>query len=187
MIFLASSIGVAAMMELVVMPALAWAVTGRWAAAPQNNRWTAATALAVCAVVWYGWMWWIGRFGTIEETRAANLFMGPYGAEIFWNWTVAGLLVPILLLLTPLGRRPLAQALACLGAVWGSYATRIGIVLGGEAINRSGAGYMTFHVSFDVLWYSGVSALLALGILAALLAAIPRDGQFTTSQLPDKA
>lgn len=187
MIFLASSIGVAAMMELVVMPALAWAVTGRWAAAPQNNRWTAVIALAVCAVVWYGWMWWIGRFGTIEETRAANLFMGPYCAEIFWNWTVAGLLVPILLLLTPLGRRPLAQALACLGAVWGSYATRIGIVLGGEAINRSGAGYMTFHVSFDVLWYSGVSALLALGILAALLAAIPRDGQFTTSQLPDKA
>lgn len=32
-----------------------------------------------CApVVWFGWMWWIGRFGSIEDLRAADLYMGPY-------------------------------------------------------------------------------------------------------------
>lgn len=186
MIFLASSIGVAALLELVVVPALAWLVSARWAAAPQNNRWTAVIALAACTVVWYGWMWWIGRFGTIEEERAVNLFMGPYAREIFWNWTAIGLLAPILLLITPIGRSPVAQALACVGAVWGSYSTRIGILLGGEAINRSGAGYLTFHVNFEAFWYTGVSVLMTLGILAALLALMPRDAQTTPSPVPHK-
>ena len=187
LLFLASAVGVAALLELVVVPALAWLVTARWVAAPQNNRWTAVIALAVCTVVWYGWMWWIGRFGTIEEERAANLFMGPYAAEIFWNWTAIGLLAPILLLITPIGRSPVAQALACAGAVWGSYSTRIGILLGGEAINRSGAGYLNFHSNFEEFWYSGVSALLTLGILAALLAAVPRDEtQSTPSSVANK-
>ncbi|MHB1669480.1 hypothetical protein [Thiomonas sp.] len=128
-------------------------------------------------MTWYGWMWWLGRFGSIEELRAANLFMGPYGAEITWNWTVIGLLIPLVLLLLPTGRGYGAQWLAFLGATWGSYAARIGIVIGGEAINRSGAGYYTFHLNFGELWYTGVSVLLFLGILAALLAAMPRDAQ----------
>lgn len=185
MIFLASSITVAALMELVLIPALAWVVTGHTPAAQTGHRWTAAVALAVCLVVWYGWMWWIGRFGTIEEERAANLFMGPYGGQIFWNWTVIGLLLPILLLITPVGGAKWAQWLAFLGATWGSYATRICIVLGGEAINRSGAGYLTFHLDFEVLWYTGVSVLLTLGILAALLAAMPRDTQSAPFSISD--
>ncbi|MHB1691430.1 MAG: hypothetical protein ACYCSR_12375 [Thiomonas sp.] len=176
-LFFASAIAVAALAELVVIPALAWAVTATRPAAQTGHRITAAVALGVCLVTWYGWMWWLGRFGSIEELRAANLFMGPYGAEITWNWTVIGLLIPLVLLLLPTGRGYGAQWLAFLGATWGSYAARIGIVIGGEAINRSGAGYYTFHLNFGELWYTGVSVLLFLGILAALLAAMPRDAQ----------
>ncbi len=186
MIFLATSIGVAAMLELIIVPVLAWTVTARWTVAQPNHRWTCLIALAVCAVTWYAWMWWIGRFGTIEEERAANLFMGPYGVEIFWNWTVLGLFAPAILLISPLGGNRWVQSLSCMCAVWGSYAARVGIVLGGEAINRSGAGYYTFHLDFDECWYSGVSDLLVLGILAALLAAMPRDTQSVPFSSPTK-
>ena len=177
-LFLASAVAVAALAELTLIPALAWLVTAM-RPAPQATalRATAAIALGVCLVVWYGWMWWLGRFGSIEELRAVNLFMGPYTTEITWNWTIVGLIIPLALLLLPTGRNYGARWVAFLAATWGSYATRIGIVLGGEAINRSGAGYYTFHLSFEELWYTGVSVLLFLGILAALLAAMPRDTQ----------
>lgn len=176
-LFFASAIAVAALAELVMIPALAWAVTAARPVAQAKCRTTAAVALGVCLVTWYGWMWWMGRFGTIEELRAANLFMGPYGAAITWNFLLIGLLVPLVLLIMPTGRSYGGQLLAFLGATWGSYATRIGIVLGGEAVNRSGAGYYTFHLNFEELWYTGVSVLLFLGILFALLAAMPRDTQ----------
>lgn len=176
-IFLASAIAVAALAELVVIPMLAWAVTAARPTAQPGHRQTASVALGVCLVTWYGWMWWMGRFGTIEELRAANLFMGPYGAAITWNFILIGLLMPLVLLILPTGRSYGGQLLAFLGATWGSYATRIGIVLGGEAVNRSGTGYYTFHLNFEELWYTGVSVLLLLGILAALLAAMPRETQ----------
>ncbi|SCC94828.1 Polysulphide reductase NrfD [Thiomonas sp. X19] len=176
-LFLASAIAVAALAEMVVIPVLAWAVTATRPTAQTGHRQTATVALGVCLVTWYGWMWWLGRFGTIEELRAANLFMGTYAAPITLNLTIIGLLIPLALLLLPTGRSYWAQLLAFLGATWGSYAMRIGIVIGGEAINRSGAGYYTFHLNFGELWYTGVSVLLFLGVLAALLAAMPRDAQ----------
>ncbi|OIQ91306.1 hypothetical protein GALL_267730 [mine drainage metagenome] len=185
-LFLASALAVAALAEMAVIPALAWAVTASRPTAQTGHRQTAAVALGVCLVTWYGWMWWLGRFGTIEELRAANLFMGPYAAPITFNLTIIGLLVPLALLLLPTGRSYWAQLLAFLGATWGSYAMRIGIVIGGEAINRSGAGYYTFHLNFAELWYTGVSVLLLLGVLAALLAAMPRDAQSAPFFTPKK-
>ena len=186
-LFLASAIAVAALAELALIPALAWLVTATRPKAQAGHRTTAAVALGVCLVAWYGWMGWLGRFGSIEELRAANLFMGPYAAQITWNWTIIGLLVPLALLLLPSGRWYGAQWIALLAATWGSYAARIGIVLGGEAINRSGAGYYLFHLNFDELWYTGVSVLLFLGILAALLAAMPRDAQSARFSPADEA
>lgn len=178
-LFFASAIAVAALAGLALIPALAWLVTANRPKAQSSHRITAAVALGVCLMTWCGWMWWLGRFGLIEELRAANLFMEPYSAQITWNWTIIGLLIPLALLLLPTGRSYWIQLAAFLGATWGSYAIRIGIVLGGEAVNRSGAGYYTFHVNFGELWYTGVSVLLFLGILAALLAAMPRDTQST--------
>ena len=185
-LFLASTLAVAALAEMAVVPALAWAVTASRPTAQTGHRQTAAVALGVCLVTWYGWMWWLGRFGTIEELRAANLFMGPYAAPITLNLTIIGLLIPLALLLLPTGRSYWAQLLAFLGATWGSYAMRIGIVIGGEAINRSGAGYYTFQLNFTELWYTGVSVLLLLGALAALLAAMPREAQSAPFFTPKK-
>jgi hypothetical protein len=70
------------------------------------------------------------------------------------------------------------QWIVFIAATWGSYALRWNVLFGGEAINRSGAGYYTYRPTFEFLWYSIVSVVLLLGILAALLAAMPRDIQF---------
>lgn len=184
MIFLASSIAMAALIQVAIAPVLRWLATGQWQLAENRNalRWLAVIAIAVYAVIWYGWMWWLGRFGITEQQRAAHLFMGPYASDVFWHWTFIGIIIPTVLLLFPTGRAWWAQFIACLGVVWGSYATRLGTVLGGEALNRSGAGYYTFHLPFEECWYTGVSVVFTLGILAALLAAMPKVRQDQPTQ-----
>lgn len=176
LIFMASAIAQGALMMLVVAPLLAWLATGRdgssWG---EPLRWTAAVSIAVEAVVWFGWMWWIGRFGSIEDLRAAHLYMVTYSQGAFWNWTVAGVVVPLILLVTPLGRFRWAQVVAALGVMWGSYAVRMLVLIGGEALARSGAGYQTFTPSDEVLVSTGFSVIAILGVLAALLLAFAPD------------
>ena len=176
LIFMASAIAQGALMMLVVAPLLAWLATGRdgssWG---EPLRWTAAVSIAVEAVVWFGWMWWIGRFGSIEDLRAAHLYMVTYSQGAFWNWTVAGVVVPLILLVTPLGRFRWAQVVAALGVMWGSYAVRMLVLIGGEALARSGAGYQTFTPSKEVLLSTGFSVIAIVGVLAALLLAFAPD------------
>lgn len=135
-------------------------------------------AFAICAtlfsgIIWIGWMWWIGRFGTIEELRAANLFMGPLAGEIFWNWLFIGLIFPLAVLMSPLCRIPLLRYLAALGVLWGSYAVRVIILIGGQALARSGAGYLGFSPAGEVLWYTGFSFLFLAGFLVLIVLILP--------------
>ncbi len=176
LIFMAMAVAVGAMLMMVVVPALAWLATGRKAAAlTPPLRWTAAIAVGIAAVVWFGWLWWMGRFGTIEDLRAAQLYMGPYAGTVFWQWVVPGIIVPLVLLLTPLGRQRWAQIIALLGTLWGGYAVRVLILVGGEALIRSGAGYQAFTPSAEMLRYTGFSLLVVIGVLAVLLLALPAD------------
>ncbi len=176
LIFMATAVAQGALMMLAVLPLLAWLATGR--AGPSWSeplRWTAAVSIGVEAVVWFGWLWWIGRFGSIEDLRAADLYMGSYASLAFWNWTVAGIVAPLILLVTPLGRGRWAQVVAAVGVMWGSYAVRMLVLIGGEALIRSGAGYQTFTPSNEVLLSTGFSVLAILGVLAALLLAFGPD------------
>jgi formate-dependent nitrite reductase membrane component NrfD len=176
LLFMASAVAQGALMMLVLLPALAWLATGRGAQPTfALLRWTAVIGIAIEAVVWFGWMWWIGRFGSIEDLRAADLYMGPYARTVFWNWTLIGLIVPLILLVTPLGRYRLAQWGAALGVMWGSYAIRMLVLIGGQALIRSGAGYQSFAPSTEVLQKTGFSVLALIGVLAILLLALPAD------------
>ena len=176
LIFMASGVALGASMMLLVLPLLAWLATGRngssWSA---TLRWTAAGGVGVEAVVWFGWLWWIGRFGGIEDLRAAHLFVRPYAHLAFWNWAVAGIVAPLILLVTPLGRFRWAQVVAALGVMWGGYAVRMLVLIGGEALIRSGAGYQTFTPSTEVLLTTGFSLLALVGVLAALLLVFSAD------------
>lgn len=176
LIFLATGVAKGALMMLVVLPLLAWLATGRdgssWS---ETLRWTAAVSVGVEAAVWYGWLWWIGRFGGIEDLRGAHLLMGPYADLTFWNLTVVGIVAPLILLVTPLGRFRWAQVLAALGVMWGSYAVRMLVLIGGEALIRSGAGHQTFTPSTEVLLSTGFSVLALVGVLAALLLVFPAE------------
>lgn len=180
-IFLATAIGKAALIMLVVLPALAWLAAG-YGGRPKNTplrehlRWTAVIAIAVAAITWYGWLWWMARLGSIEDLRAVALFNGPYASSVFWNWTIAGVIIPLVLLATPFGRQRWAQFLALIGALWGGYAVRMLILLGGEALVRSGAGFQAFIPSGQMLRDTGFSVLALLGVLAVLLLAFRAEG-----------
>jgi Ni/Fe-hydrogenase subunit HybB-like protein len=101
--------------------------------------------------------------------------MGPYAGVVFWNWTAAGIILPLVLLITPLGRHLWAQRVAALGVLWGSYAVRLIVMIGGEAQVRSGAGYESFVPSMETWTYTALSVLLFIGVLAVLLLAFSAD------------
>lgn len=73
-----------------------------------------------------------------------------------------GIIIPLLLLLTPLARQRWAQVIALLGVLWGGYAVRVLILVGGEALIRSGAGYQAFSPSAEMLRDSGFSLVAVL-------------------------
>ncbi len=175
LLFFSTAMADGALLMMVVAPLLAWLAAGRQHAdVPlEPLRWGAVVSIALAAVVWFGWMWWIGRFGSIAGLRAAQLYMEPYGGYVFWQWTLPGVIVPLVLLVTPLGRQRWAQGVALLGVLWGSYAVRVLILLGGEALVRSGAGYQQFTLSSEVLMNTGFSVLAGLGVLAAHLLLLP--------------
>ena len=175
-LFVASGVAEGALIMLAEFPALAWLATGRSAPALRAPlRWTAVISIAAAAIVWFGWLWWIGRFGSIEDLRAAQLYMGPYAGLVFWNWTFAGIILPLVLLVTPLGRKLWAQRVAALGVLWGSYTVRLLVMIGGEAQVRSGAGYQRFTPNMESLTFTAFSLLALIGVLAVLLLAFSAD------------
>ena len=168
LIFLALGVAKGAVVLMLFVPLLQRLATGQRVAIEPNLSTVAAVSVALALIVWAGWMWWLGRFGTVAELRAANLFMGPYASAIFWNWWMAGSLIPLALLLSPLRRVAVVSYLAAFGILWGSYAVRFFILIGGQALNRSGASYLAFQPNGYVLWYTGANLLFVAGLLALL-------------------
>ena len=177
LIFLATGVAMGAVLLTWFAPLLYRLTTGERAAIRMDLYGYAAVGIALSAIVWAGWIWWISRFGTIAELRAADLFLGPYRTAIFWNWWRAGIALPLAIFMTPLRSRGWARCVAALGILWGGYAVRLIVVIGGQALNRSGAGYLAFSPAEHVLWYTGASLLFLLGFLALLLLLLPLDGR----------
>jgi len=169
-IFLATSVAKGAAIFMVFAPALYKFATGKHIEAPDGTlRWLAVGSLLVSAITWFGWMWWMSRLGTTPDQQFTALIDGPYHAIVLWHWEITGLAIPLLLLSTPLGKLPFSRLIAGIAILWGSYAIRIIILLGGQALNRSGAGYLTFGLEPDVIWYSVSSLIFMLGLLALML------------------
>lgn len=169
LIFLALGVAKGAVVLMLLVPLLWRLATGERMPLDTALRPVAATSVAVALVIWAGWMWWLGRFGTVPDLRAASLFTGPYAQAIFWHWWVIGALIPLVLLLSPLNRIKASLYIAALGVLWGSYAVRFFIVIGGQALNRSGASYLAFQPNDHVLWFTGFNLLFVAGLLALLM------------------
>lgn len=169
LIFLALGVAKGAVVLMLFVPLLWRLATGERMPLDTTLRPVAATSVALALAIWAGWMWWLGRFGTIPDLRAASLFTGPYAQAIFWHWWVIGALIPLVLLLSPLHRIKASLYIAALGILWGSYAVRFFIVIGGQALNRSGASYLAFQPNDHVLWSTGFNLLFVAGLLALLM------------------
>lgn len=174
LLFLATAITKGAAVFLLLTPLLHRLATGERltvaSLAPyQPLRWLALGGLTVAAVAWFGWMWWLGRLGTTADQQFTALIAGPYHRLAVWHWEIAGLILPLIVLATPLFHYRVAAWLAAFGILWGSYAIRLIVVFAGQALNRSGAGYLGFTLDPDVVAYTAYSAVFLLGLLAALL------------------
>lgn len=183
LIFLALGVAKGAVVLMLLVPLLQRLATGRRVTIDPALVPVAVASVALAMIVWAGWLWWLGRFGTIADLRAANLFMGPYAKAIFWNWWVIGFLLPLAILLSPLRRSKPFYYLAAAGILWGSYAVRYFILIGGQALNRSGASYLAFAPSGHVIWYTGFNLLFAVGLLSLLLLIV----SVVRSDLPDQS
>lgn len=169
LIFLVLGVAKGAVALMLFVPLLHRLATGKRLAIDPTLRPVAAASVTLAMVVWAGWLWWLGRFGTVAELRAVNLFMGPYAQAIFWNWWFVGFLVPVAILLSPLRGRAALNYLAAGGILWGSYAVRFFIMIGGQALNRSGASYLAFQPNEHAIWYTCFSTLFLLGLLALMM------------------
>lgn len=172
LVFLALGVAKGAVVLMLLVPLLQRLATGRRVTIDPTLTPVAVVSVTVAMIVWVGWMWWLGRFGTVAELRAANLFMGPYAAAIFWHWWFAGFLLPLAILLSPLRRQAAFYYVAAAGILWGSYALRYFILIGGQALNRSGASYLAFQPNGHALWYTGFSLLFLVGLIALLLSIV---------------
>ncbi|RMD91193.1 MAG: hypothetical protein D6807_00185 [Alphaproteobacteria bacterium] len=170
LIFIATALAKGAAIFMVFAPAIYFLGTGRRIELRERRpRWLAVAALVVAAVTWFGWMWWISRLGTLPDQQLAVLVSGPYRQAIVWHWEIIGLILPLVLLATPLGKLNVSRWLAGIGILWGSYAIRYFVVVGGQSLNRSGAGYLGATLDWDVVWYTGFSFLFLIGLLALLM------------------
>jgi len=167
LIFIAISIAKGAAIFMIFAPIMYRAATGQQLTARLELRWVALAGLIFSGVVWEGWIWWIERLGTTSDQQFAALINGPYHSLVFWHWRIIGLLIPLLLLLLPPTR--IGRLIAGVAILWGSYVVRLVVLLGGQAINRSGAGYLTFGLESDVVWYTGCNLLLLVGMMSLLL------------------
>ncbi len=172
-LFVATGIGGGAALFVFAVPFLNWLATGHWSRPSRRYRWVMLGAVLFAVLVGYAWMWWIHYFGDIENQRAAALVWGPYFPTIVWHVAVIGLLVPILLLVTPLGRLVLADIVAGVMILWGAYALRYLVLIGGQALNRSGAGYLAFQPNAEVWWYTITNAILGVFVVILLGLLLP--------------
>ena len=129
--------------------------------------------LFLSAFLWLVWMWGLKHFGGVEELRAVQLFQDPYEGMIVAHWWFIGLFIPIGIMLTPLWNSQALKGVAAVAALWGAYMIRVIILAGGQAGNRSGAGYLSFTPGGEVFWYSGFSLLFLVFLLALMLLLLP--------------
>ncbi|RME95053.1 MAG: hypothetical protein D6766_04275 [Verrucomicrobia bacterium] len=180
LVFLFTGLAGGAALFVLGVPILHRLALGSWSRPDRRYHWIMLGCAVFALLVWYMWLWWINYFGDVENRRMATVLFGPFGEILAWQVLGVGLVVPILLLLIGGPRRPWATAVAGLGILWGAYAVRFVILIGGQALNHSGAGYLSFTPDHVVLWYTTVDAILALSLpaLLALLLPLERgDGQ----------
>ncbi len=183
-LFVVTGIGGGAALFVFAVPFLHWLATGAWHRPGGHYRWVMLASALFAILVGYAWMWWIHYFGDIENQRAAALLWGPYFPTIVWHVAVVGLVMPAIVLLTPLGRLVVADIVAGFAILWGAWALRYLVLLGGQALNRSGAGYLAFEPNAEVYWYTGVEALLgiALAVLLGMLLPVGTPGPATATR-----
>jgi len=169
-LFVLTGLAGGAAVHVAVIPLLNALSTRRWMAPGRHYHWGMLGAVVLAGIVWYAWLWWIARFGDIANQRAAALLFGPYFSTIVWHTLVIGLALPFVILVFG-GQRIAADVLASIGVLWGAYALRYLILIAGQALNRSGAGYLDFAPNEEVIWYTASDALIAVS-LALLLASI---------------
>lgn len=137
-----------------------------------EHRWVMLAVALLGGLLWIAWPWWLGHFGTVADQRALALLHGPYSGSIMNQWILPGILLPLVLLLLA-GSLRWARVLAGLGLLYGAYTFRVIVVIGGQALQRSGTGYLAYSPEHAVIIDSILNLCFLLGWVGLLLWLLP--------------
>lgn len=144
-IFFSSAIAAGAGLLWLLVPVGSYLRDGHAQVASTSNRAVIWIASLASAALWLLWLQYTGHFGGVELRRAVSLIDGPYRNLAWYWWFWLGAAVPALLLFPRLLRRtPLVAAIAAATAVIGAFALRYALVIIGQAVPKSGAGYYLY-------------------------------------------
>jgi tetrathionate reductase subunit C len=174
-VFFASAIaGGAAFLWLMLPVASYLAATREPARADtQHVRWLWLGSLAA-AILWLLWHQYAWHYGTVELRRAFWTLENPYW-WLSWGWWFWGgaAVSAVLLIFRRLRENPWVVTVCAASALMGTFALRFAVLIAGQAVPRSGAGYYWYVMPGGMLANLIFDWVLCAGLLAFVWVALP--------------
>ncbi|HCA26132.1 MAG TPA: hypothetical protein DEP05_00485 [Betaproteobacteria bacterium] len=173
-IFFSSAIAGGAGLLWLLLPLGSYLRDGRARPAHMGNPSALWIASLASTALWLLWLQYARHFGGVELHRALALVDGPYRGLAWYWWFGLGTVLPSLLLFPrALRRNPLVSAVAAAAAVVGAFALRYALVIVGQAVPKSGAGYYLYTVPPEMWTALILDFAYCIGWMALFWAVLP--------------
>ncbi len=173
-IFFSSAIAAGAGLLWLLVPVGSYLRDGRAQSAQTGNPTVLWIAALGSVALWLLWLQYAGHFGGVELRRAVALIDGPYRGLAWHWWFWLGAVVPAVLLFPrALRSHPLVSAIAAAAAVIGAFALRYALIIAGQAVPKSGAGYYLYVMPPEMWTYLILDFAYCIGWMALFWWVLP--------------
>lgn len=178
-VFFASSIAGGAAFLWLMVPVANYLITPRKAPRvaagidEHHVRWLWLGSL-VAAVLWLFWHQYAWHYGTVELRRAFWTLEHPYW-WLSWGWWFWGgaAVSSVLLIFRALRKNLLVVGICAASALIGTFALRFAVVIAGQAVPKSGAGYYWYVMSGGMRADLIFDWVLCMGLLLFVWVVLP--------------
>lgn len=174
-VFFASAIAGGAAFLWLMLPAASYLSATRESARADAHHirwmWLGSLAAAVLWLLWHQYAW---NYGTVELRRAFWTLDHPYW-WLSWGWWFWGgaVVSAVLLISRRLRKNPWVVSICAASALMGVFALRFAVLIAGQALPRSGAGYYWYVMPGGMLADLIYDWVLCVGLLAFVWVALP--------------